>query len=153
MPITQNRNYGLYIKRCPGVTNPKDFKIGVFALAKARTRLASYQNAVGPVYQEQFDYVWLGDENHVKYAEKLVKREFAEKISSAEAGLSEWISNIALEELLNFITEIRTDDYGVKLHDVPQEYLPLTMPLCDTLQEWYESGPILLENPARSAAR
>ena len=138
MAITQNRDYGLYIKRYPGVDNPKDFKIGVFALAKARARLATYQNAVGPVYQEQFDYVVLGDENHVKYAEKLLKREYASKISSAEAGLSEWISNISYEEIIAFIEEIRGDDYGVKLYDIPREFLPLTMPLCETLQEWYE---------------
>ena len=142
MSLKQNRDYGLYIKRCPGVTDPKDYKIGVFALAKARARLATYQNAVGPVYQEQFDYVLLGDENHVKYAEKLLKREYADKISSVEAGLSEWISGITQDELKAFIEEIRGDDYGVKLIDVPKEFLPLTMPLCEYLEEWYTNQKI-----------
>ena len=140
MALKQNRDYGLYIKRCPGITDPKDYKVGVFALAKARARLSTYQNAVGPVYQEQFDHVWLGDENHVKYAEKLLKREFDDKILSAEAGLSEWVSNITQEELKKFVQEIRSDDYGVKLTDVPREFLPLTMPLCEDLQQWYISN-------------
>jgi hypothetical protein len=140
MALKQNRDYGLYIKSCPGVDNPRDYKVGVFALAKARARLATYQNAVGPVYTECFDHVWLGDENHVKYAEKLLKREYDAKILSAEAGLSEWISDITRDELLTFIQEIRGDDYGVRLMDVPNEFLPLTMSLCEDLKDWYEAN-------------
>lgn len=132
------KSYVLYCKTCPGVENPRHFKIGITSLDSSRTRLATYQNAVGPVWQESFIKVWIGDENHVRQAEKWVKRNFKEKISSAEAGLSEWICDIDLAELFSFIQELRTE-YHVKLNDVPEQFQPLTMSLCEELAEWYES--------------
>lgn len=130
------KNYILYLKKCPGVENPRHFKVGVAQLSTARSRLATYQNAVGPVYEESFIRVWVGDENQIKLAEKSFKRIFKEKIQSAEAGLSEWICDVTLDELLNFIVELR-EEYFLKFVDAPQELLPLTMPLCEDLQEWY----------------
>ena len=130
------KNYILYLKKCPGVENPRHFKVGVAQLSTARSRLATYQNAVGPVYEESFIRVWVGDENQIKLAEKSFKRVFKEKIQSAEAGLSEWICDVTLDELLNFIVELR-QEYFLKFVDAPQELLPLTMPLCEDLQEWY----------------
>ena len=130
------KNYILYLKKCPGVENPRHFKVGVAQLSTARSRLATYQNAVGPVYEESFIRVWVGDENQIKLAEKSFKRVFKEKIQSAEAGLSEWICDVTIDELLNFIVELR-EEYFLKFVDAPQELLPLTMPLCEDLQEWY----------------
>jgi hypothetical protein len=133
-----NKDYGLYIKACPGVVDPKDFKAGIFHIPASRSRLATYQNAVGPVYEEKFIHVWLGDENHVREAEKKLKQHFKDKINSSEAGLSEWISGVELKEILDFIQELRTD-YFIKLVDVPEEFVPLTMPKCEVMAEWYES--------------
>jgi hypothetical protein len=130
------RNYVLYIRKCPGVTNPRHFKIGVAALDKVRTRLASYQNAVGPVWNEEFLRIWVGEDIDVKEAEKKVKYNFKHKISSAEAGLSEWICDIEMETILDFVQELR-DDYFIKLVDPPIEFQPLNMPLCEDLQDWY----------------
>lgn len=130
------KDYILYFKKCPGVTNPRHFKVGIAQLSTARSRLATYQNAVGPVYEESFIRVWVGDENQIRLAEKSFKRVFKEKIQSAEAGLSEWICNITLQELLDFIVELK-DEHFLKFHDAPEELLPLTMPLCEDLQEWY----------------
>jgi hypothetical protein len=130
------KDYILYFKKCPGVTDPKHFKVGIAQLLTARSRLATYQNAVGPVWEESFMRVWVGDENQIRIAEKQFKRNFKDKISSAEAGLSEWICDITLDELLDYITELR-EDHFLKFIDAPQEFLPLTMPLCEDLAEWY----------------
>jgi hypothetical protein len=128
--------YVLYLKKCPGILDPRDFKVGITQLSSTRTRLASYQTAVGPVYEESFIRAWVGDENQVRMAEKEFKRNFADKISSAEAGLSEWICDLTLEVLLAFVNELR-EEYFIKLIDAPSEYLPLTMPLCEDLEKWY----------------
>ena len=133
------KDYILYFKKCPGVQDPKHFKVGIAQLLTARSRLATYQNAVGPVWEESFMRVWLGDDNQIRIAEKQFKRNFKDKISSAEAGLSEWICDITLAELLEFIEELRNDHY-LKFIDAPQEFLPLTMPLCEDLAEWYENN-------------
>ena len=133
------KDYGLYFKTCPGVDNPHHFKVGIFHLPAARSRLATYQNAVGPVYEEKFIRVWLGNENHIREAEKKIKRYFKDNIASAEAGLSEWICEVPLDELLEFIEELRTD-YFIKFIDVPGEFLPLTMPKCEDLAAWYQKN-------------
>jgi hypothetical protein len=134
------RDYILYFKTCPGVKTPRHFKVGIAQLATARSRLATYQNAVGPVWEESFIRVWIGDENQIRLAEKNFKRFFKDKISSAEAGLSEWICGIDLKELLAYIKELR-EEHFLKFIDAPKEFLPLTMPLCEDLAEWYSSQP------------
>ena len=133
------KDYILYFKKCPGVQDPKHFKVGIAQLTTARSRLATYQNAVGPVWEESFIRVWIGDENQIRIAEKQFKRYFKEKIQSAEAGLSEWICEVTLDELLAFVDELRNDHY-LKFIDAPKECLPLTMPLCEDLAEWYEEN-------------
>jgi len=135
------RNYILYFKKCPGVVDPRHFKVGIAQLLTARSRLATYQNAVGPVWEESFIRVWLGDENQIRIAEKQFKRYFKDKISSAEAGLSEWICDIEMPELLDFIEELRNEHF-LKFINAPTELLPLTMPLCEDLIEWYETNKI-----------
>ena len=129
-------DYLLYFKKCPGVDKVEHIKVGITKLEAARSRLATYQNAVGPVWEESFLRVWLGDENHIRLAEKQFKQHFKDKISSVEAGLSEWICDISIDELLEFITELR-EEYFLKFIDCPRQFLPLTMPLCDNLAEWY----------------
>lgn len=131
------KDYILYFKKCPGVENPRHFKVGIAQLTTARTRLASYQNAVGPVWEEKFIRVWIGDQNQIVLAEKEFKRHYKDKIQSAEAGLSEWICDISLEELLSYITELR-EEHFIKFIDVPEQFLPLTMPMCEDLAQWYE---------------
>lgn len=131
------KDYILYFKKCPGVQNPKHFKVGIAQLSKARTRLATYQNAVGPVWEESFMCVWIGDENQIRLAEKAFKRQFKDKIQSAEAGLSEWICNVDISILLEFIKELK-DDHYIKFIEAPAQYLPLTMPLCEDLADWYD---------------
>lgn len=133
------RPYVLYLRKCPGVQDPRHFKIGIAALDKVRTRLASYQNAVGPVYLEEFMHIWVGEDIDVKEAEKKIKTNFKDKISSAEAGLSEWICDIDKKEILEFIDELR-EEYFIKLTDGPAELQPLSMNNCDELQEWYEEN-------------
>jgi hypothetical protein len=133
------RPYVLYLRKCPGVKNPRHFKIGIAALDKVRTRLAAYQNAVGPVYTEEFMHIWLGEDIDVKEAEKKIKLNFKSQISSAEAGLSEWICDINKQEILDFIDELRTD-YFIKLQDGPVELQPLTMNNCEDLQDWYDEN-------------
>jgi hypothetical protein len=133
------RPYVLYLRKCPGVKNPRHFKIGIAALDKVRTRLAAYQNAVGPVYLEEFMHIWLGEDIDVKEAEKKIKLNFKDQISSAEAGLSEWICDIDKQEILDFIDELRTD-YFIKLQDGPVELQPLTMNNCEDLQDWYDEN-------------
>lgn len=133
------RPYVLYLRKCPGVQDPRHFKIGIAALDKVRTRLASYQNAVGPVYLEEFMHIWVGEDIDVKEAEKKIKIHFKDKISSAEAGLSEWICDIDKQDILDFIEELR-NDYFIKLTDGPAHLQPLSMNNCDELQEWYEEN-------------
>lgn len=133
------KDYILYLKKCPGVQDPRHFKVGIAQLSRTRTRLATYQNAVGPVWEETFIQVWIGDENQIRLAEKAFKREFKDKISSAEAGLSEWIGDVTIKELLSFIDELRTEHF-IKFIDAPEEFLPLTMPLCEDLEEWYQEN-------------
>ena len=133
------KDYILYLKKCPGVSNPRHFKIGIAQLLTARSRLATYQNAVGPVWEESFMQVWLGDENQIRLAEKAFKRNFKEKIQSAEAGLSEWICEVTLDELLAYTIELK-EEYFIKFVDAPKQFLPLTMPLCEDLALWYEEN-------------
>ena len=130
-------DYILYIKTCPGVKDPQDFKVGIAALELARKRLSVYQNAVGPVYEEKFIRVFVGTKDQIKFAEKMFMREFKDRIGSKEGGFSEWISNVTLEELLAFVEELRTD-YFSKIVNVPDELEPLTMPMCEDLVEWVQ---------------
>ena len=136
-------NYVLYVKTCPGVANPEHFKIGIAGLDTVRNRLASYQNAVGPVWQEQFVRIFLGQRKHVKEAEAQVKFRFKDQISSAEAGFSEWISNVQLNDVLNVIQELR-EEYFIKLFDPPQEFQPLTMAKCSDLSEWWKGHGVTI---------
>ena len=132
-------DYILYIKTCPGVKDPQDFKVGIAALELARKRLSVYQNAVGPVYEEKFIRVFVGTKDQIKFAEKMFMREFKDRIGSKEGGFSEWISNVTLEELLAFVEELRTE-YFSKIVNVPEELEPLTMPMCESLVEWVQKG-------------
>lgn len=131
------KDYILYFKKCPGIDTPTDWKVGITALLTSRTRLATYQNAVGPVWEEKFSRIWIGDENHIRKAEEVFKRNFKDKIQSAEAGLSEWISDISLEELVAFVEELR-EEHFIKFDNVPTEFEPLTMPMCEELADWYQ---------------
>ena len=133
--------YALYIKHCPGIVNPSDWKIGVADMSgdKLRKRLAAYQAAVGPVYEESYKKVFVGDERHIKMAEKQFKRNFKSKIGSKEAGFSEWISDISLDELLQFIETLRSD-YFVKIHNVPSQYEPCNMATCEDIKNWFEEN-------------
>jgi hypothetical protein len=135
------RPYTLYLRKCPGVKKPRDFKIGIAALDKVRTRLAAYQQAVGPVYTEEFTNLWIGEDIDVKEAEKKIKQQFKHKIASAEAGLSEWISNIDKQEILDFIEELKID-YFIKLEEAPREFVPLTMNNCHDFLEWFEENQL-----------
>jgi hypothetical protein len=135
------RPYGLYLRKCPGVKKPRDFKIGIAALDKIRTRLAAYQQAVGPVYTEEFICLWLGEDIDVKEAEKKIKQQFKHNIASAEAGLSEWISDIDQQEILDFIEELK-NDYFIKLEEAPTEFVPLTMNNCEDFLEWLEGNSL-----------
>ena len=132
-------DYVLYIKTCPGVKDPQDFKVGIAALELARKRLSVYQNAMGPVYEEKFIRVFVGTKDQIKFAEKMFMREFKDRIRSKEGGFSEWISNVTLEELLAFVEELRTD-YFSKIVNVLEELEPLTMPMCEDLIEWVQKG-------------
>lgn len=131
------RLYGLYLRKCPGVVSPRDFKVGIAAIDKIRTRVAAYQQAVGPVYTEEFIELWIGEDVDIKEAEKKIKNHFKNKIISSEAGLSEWISDINISEILAFIEELKTE-YFIKLHNVPSEFVPLTMNNCEEFLEWVE---------------
>lgn len=131
------RPYILYLRKCPGIQNPRHFKIGIAALDKVRTRLAAYQNAVGPMYLEEFMYIWAGEDIDVKEAEKKIKLHFKDQILSAEAGLSEWICDIDKQEILDFIEELRTEHF-IKLIDGPADLQPLNMNNCDELQDWWD---------------
>ena len=126
------------MKTCPGVETPRHFKIGIAALKTVRSRLASYQNAVGPVWEEKFIRVWVGVENHIRLAEKAFKREFKSNISSAEAGLSEWICNVDLNSLLEYIVVLQ-EEHFLKFQSVPDWFQPLTMALCEDLQAWVDT--------------
>lgn len=131
--------YALYMKACPGADNPRDYKIGVADLEgnKLRKRLAAYQNAVGPVHEEKYTRVFVGDEKQIKFAEKQFKRVYKDKIGSKEAGFSEWISDITLEELIEFVQELRSD-YFTKIHDVPEQFEPCNMATCEDIKDWFE---------------
>lgn len=129
--------YALYIKSCPGVLTPSDFKVGVADLTngKLRKRLSSYQNAVGPVWEEKYTRIFIGEVEQIKKAEKHFKIQFADKIKSKEAGFSEWISDVSLEELVAFINELR-NDYFIKIQSVPSEFEPCNMATCEELSVW-----------------
>lgn len=133
------RPYGLYLRKCPGVKNPRDFKIGIAALDKIRTRLAAYQQAVGPVYVEEFICLWIGEDIDIKEAEKKIKLQFKHKIASAEAGLSEWMSDIDKQDILDFIEELKTEHF-IKLEEAPTEFVPLSMNNCEDFMEWAEEN-------------
>ena len=83
-------------------------------------------------------YFWIGEDVDVKEAEKKVKLNFKSKISSAEAGLSEWICEIDKQEILDYIEELKTEHF-IKLEDSPVEFTPLSMNNCQDFSEWFES--------------
>ena len=49
-------------------------------------------------------------------------------------------TEIELKELVAFTEELR-NEYFIKFINVPLEFEPLTMPMCEDLAEWYESQP------------
>ena len=130
--------YALYIKSAPGVEYPKNWKIGVADLSngKLRKRLATYQIAVGPEWDDKYTRLFVGDEKQIKLAEKEFKREYKEKIHSKEAGFSEWITDITLDELVQFVDELR-EDYAIKIFDVPQKFEPCYMANCEDVEDWF----------------
>ena len=130
--------YILYLKKCPGIQDPRHFNIGKAKLETVRSRIASYQNAVGPVYLEEFMHFWIGEDIDVEDAEEEIKQHFKAKISSAEAGLSEWICDIDKQEILNFIEELKTEHF-YPLREGPAEFTPLSMNNCQDFSEWFEN--------------
>lgn len=131
--------YALYIKSCPGVSNPSDFKVGIADLinGKLRKRLSSYQNAVGPVYEEKYTRIFVGEQEQIKKAEKHFKIQFADKIKSKEAGFSEWVSDVTLEELVLFVDELRKE-YFIKVYNIPEHLEPCNMATCEDVKEWVD---------------
>jgi hypothetical protein len=134
--LKPKKDYVLYLRKCPGVETPRHFKVGITQLSSAHVRLATYQNSVGPVWHESFLRVWVGDELHIRRAESLFKRTFKDKILSKSAGLSEWICDISLQELVDFAEELRRA-YSIKFIDVPTKFEPLSISMCEELVAWY----------------
>ena len=46
------------------------------------------------------------------------------------------ISNIALDELVQFVEELRLD-YAIKIFDVPQKFEPCDMATCEDVEDWF----------------
>mgnify|MGYP003347322364 CR=1 FL=1 len=92
--------------------------------------------ATAPITESHAEQLLKDD---VKEAEKKIKLYFKNKISSAEAGLSEWISDINVNEILAFIEELKNEHF-IKLEEAPAEFLPLTMNNCEDFLEWLSSN-------------
>lgn len=109
-------NYGIYIKASP--LGADVFKIGIFALKHASSRLGTYQNAFGPTYEDRFEKVWVGPEQDVRELERLLKIKFRKKIAGTTRGYTEWVKDITFEELASTINEV-IDGLGVAV--IPAE--------------------------------
>lgn len=96
-------DYGFYIKASP--LGDSAFKIGIFALRHASSRLGTYQNAFGPTYQDRFEQVWLGAEQEVRELERLLKHKYRSQVAGTTRGYTEWITNITYDELVKSIDE------------------------------------------------
>ena len=133
--------YALYIKSCPGVLDPIDWKVGIADLinGKLRKRLSSYQNAVGPVHEEKYTRIFVGEKEQIRKAEKHFKIEFGNKIKSKEAGFSEWVSDVTLDELVAFVDELR-NEYYVKIYSIPEQLEPCNMATCEDVQNWVDEN-------------
>ena len=131
--------YMLYIKPPTHVENPTDFKVGICATNLTRNRLKSYQNAIGPTGLESFVNVWVGDKIDITEAETEIHKKFDDRIDSQEGGFKEWISNITIQELTDFVEELK-NDYFLKLHDVPKELQPIHMHNVHIFDEWLKKG-------------
>ena len=96
-------DYGFYIKKSP--LGDRVFKIGIFAIKHIYSRLGTYQNAFGPTYKERFETIWIGPEQDIRELERLIKIKYRSKIAGTSRGLTEWITDIDYESLLNDIEE------------------------------------------------
>ena len=131
--------YMLYIKPPTHVENATDFKIGICATNLTRNRLKSYQNAIGPTGLENFVYAWVGDKIDITEAETEIHKKFDDRIDSQEGGFKEWISNTTLQELLDFIEELKSE-YFLKLNMVPNNLQPINMYNVHDFMDWLEKG-------------
>lgn len=91
-------NYALYIKTSPLGENSV-FKVGIFALKHASSRLGTYQNSYGPTYRERFEKVWVGPESEIRELERLLKIKFRNQIAGTTRGYTEWVQDISFEQL------------------------------------------------------
>ena len=113
-------------------------------------RLGKYQLPFGPCWEA--NYTWLcyhKDPEIINWIERTVLGHFREKVYGIGSGMTEWVVKTNWEEIRNYVLLICCDnniaikDYG------PGPWNPVRIE-----KEIIESnGPILLENPARSAAR
>lgn len=105
-------DYGFYIKASP--MGKDAFKIGIFAIKHAGSRLGTYQNSFGPTYEDRFEKVWVGPEQDVRELERLLKIKFRKNIAGKTRGYTEWVSNIKFEELDATIKQV-IDGLGVNV--------------------------------------
>jgi hypothetical protein len=111
-------DYAFYIKKSP--LGDRDFKIGITAIRHIASRLGSYQNAFGPTYQERFETIWIGPEEHIRELERLLKINYRNKIAGTSRGFTEWITDINYEDLVIDIQKT-IDALGVEA-DKPKNY-------------------------------
>ena len=96
-------DYSFYIKKSP-VEGP-NFKIGISAIKNMDVRLGSYQNAIGPGYQERFERIWVGPEQDIRELERLLKIKFKRKMAGTYRGYTEWVTDINYDDLVSSVEE------------------------------------------------
>jgi hypothetical protein len=94
-------DYSFYIKQSP--VSKDNFKIGISAIKNMDVRLGSYQNAIGPGYQERFECIWVGPEEDIRELERLLKIKFKSKMAGTYRGYTEWVTDIQYNDLVTIV--------------------------------------------------
>lgn len=141
-------DYAFYIKKSP--LSDRNFKIGITAIRHIASRLGSYQNSFGPTYQERFEMIWIGPEEHIRELERLLKINYRSRIAGTSRGFTEWVTDISYDDLVTDIQKTidalgveatRPDNYGNIFEDdarrLQSEFL---IEISNTQESNYESN-------------
>lgn len=109
-------------------------KIGI--TGNAKFRLGNYQQSYYVVSRRhRFDMAYWGGKNAVGNLEKAIKREYDWSIDMGGQGMTEWIGNQTVNDIVNKIDRL-IEGYKFKVYKVPKDLLPITVENIDSVKSF-----------------
>ena len=108
-------------------------KIGI--TSNAKFRLGNYQQSyfVGS-RRHRFDMAYWGGKSAVGNLEKALKREYDWSIDMGGQGMTEWINNQNVDDIIDKIDRL-IKGYKFKVYKVPKDLLPITVENIDRVTD------------------